>query len=88
MGFKTLTIKEAVYNELIGAKSKHESFSEFLHKLVKEKRKKPDISRFYGAAKDVPKGDFDKVLKAMKDIRSRADKDFEKRMKRLFHESS
>ncbi|GEM_PF-1904310 len=87
MGFKTLTIKEDVYNELIVAKGKDESFSEFFHKLVDEKRKKPDISRFYGAWSDMSESEFEKVTKRMKAFRKSADDNFKERVKRLFDES-
>ena len=49
MAFKTITIKEDVYNELAGVKSNDESFSELLHRL--SKNTKPSLRRFYGAWK-------------------------------------
>lgn len=37
MGFKTVTIKESVYNKLLQMKKKDESFSDFLDRLVNTK---------------------------------------------------
>lgn len=80
MGFKTITIKENVYEKLMKAKGKDESFSDFLGKVVEEK--KPDLMKFAGAWKDMPDEEFDRVKKAMKEFRESFDKDWEQRSKR------
>lgn len=67
MAFKTLTIKKEVYDKLIKAKPKNESFSQFLGKLVEAKR--TDIMRFAGAWKDMPEEEFSRIQTAMKAFR-------------------
>lgn len=81
MGFKTITIKENVYKELMKVKG-NESFSEFFEKVTKERKKKPDLMRFYGAWK-MSKKEADRVEKAMKKYRRSFDKSFHERVKRL-----
>ena len=82
MGFKTLTIKEDVYNELINVKGKNESFSEFFAKIVKKMRGSPDLKSYYGAWKNMPKKDFENVELGIKRIRVSADKNFRERVKK------
>ena len=84
MGFKTITIKESVYNELLRAKGKEESFSNFLGELVETKKKKVDIMRFAGAWNGMSNKEFEKVKNSMKELRESADTNFKERMKRLY----
>ena len=81
MPFKTITIKEDVYKELMKAKGS-ESFSEFFDKVVKDKKKKPDLMKFYGAWSNMSDKDFAKVSKAMKRYRQSFNKSWEERKKR------
>ena len=83
MGFKTITIKEDVYKELLEEKGKEESFSEFFDKLMKEKKKKPDIMKFAGAWNKMSDKEFEKINKSIKELRESADKNFKERIKRL-----
>lgn len=84
MRFKTLTIKKNVYEKLIIAKPKEESFSKFLDRIVEVKPKKVDIMKFAGAWKDMPDEEFERIKKAIKELRESADKNFEERMKGAF----
>lgn len=81
MRFKTLTIKEAVYNELLKTKGSEESFSNFLGRLVRKSR--PDFTKFYGAW-NVSEKEWDKIEKLLKRRRKEADKNYRERIKRLF----
>ncbi len=83
MGFKTITIKEDVYRELLRAKGNDESFSDFLDELVKEKKKKPDISKYYGAWKMGEK-EWKRVESAIKKNRELADRNYKEKLDRLF----
>ena len=47
MGFKTITIKDGVYERLASIKGEGESFSDLLGRLASQSR--PDLKRFYGA---------------------------------------
>jgi len=49
MGFKTITIKDELYRDLLKLKRKDESFSELFERLAK--REKPDLMMFAGAWK-------------------------------------
>ena len=80
MGFKTITIKEDVYEKLMKAKGKDESFSEFFGKIVE--KKKPDLMKFAGAWKDMPDEEFKRIKKSMKEFRESFDKGWEERSKR------
>ena len=46
---KTITIKNSVYNELIGFKKENESFSELLDRLVKSQSKKEMLLTLRGS---------------------------------------
>ena len=81
MGFKTLTIKEEVYEKLLKAKGKEESFSDFFEKTIS--REKPDLMRFYGAWK-MSKKEAESVKKTIKEYREAADKRFHERVKKAF----
>lgn len=83
MGFKTITIKDSVYKELIGAKEKKESFSDFLAKLVREKKKHPDLRRFYGAWK-MSDAEWKTIEKTIKNGRKLADDNRRKRLEKMF----
>ena len=63
MAFKTITIKEEVYDELRNIKNKNESFSDLLGRLAKEK--KPTLIKYYGAWKGT-KNELDNVEKTLK----------------------
>lgn len=52
MGSKTIMVTEEAYNRLKAAKREDESFSEVLKRLLSER--KPKLSDFAGAWKDVP----------------------------------
>ena len=80
MAFKTITIKESVYRELLKAKGE-ESFSEFFEKLVKGR--KPDLKKFYGAWK-MSSAEWKRVKGMLRKRRSLDDKDYRKRLERLF----
>ena len=82
MAFKTITIKERVYKELEKAKEKGESFSDFFERMIKEKKKSPDIMKFAGAWKDMPDEEFERIKKSMKEFRESANKSWEERLKR------
>lgn len=83
MSFKTITIKEAVYKELLLAKGKEESFSELLGKLVKEKKKKSDLSKFYGAWK-ISDTEWKKIEATLIKRKKGADKNYRGRLERIF----
>lgn len=80
MGFKTITIKESVYKDLLKVKKRGESFSELFERLAKPK--KTDLTRFYGAWKMSNK-EAERITKAIRDYRKSFDKSFEIRMKRM-----
>jgi predicted CopG family antitoxin len=81
MAFKTITIKEEVYEKLLKAKGKDMSFSEFLEKSVESR--KPDLMKFYGAW-DMGNNEWKRIERILKERRRSADKNFEERVKRLF----
>ncbi|MBI2971181.1 MAG: antitoxin VapB family protein [Candidatus Aenigmarchaeota archaeon] len=83
MGFKTITIKESVYRELSGLKGKSESFSEFFEKLVKEKKGKPDLRKFYGSWK-MGTGEWRRIGKIVKKRRTAAGKRYKEKLQGLF----
>lgn len=83
MGFKTITIKEDVYKELINAKGKGESFSDFFEKVVRGAKKRPDLRRFYGAWK-MDGGEWEIIENRLKETRKLADKNYKERIRRLF----
>ncbi len=82
MGFKTITIKENVYKELMKAKGS-ESFSEFFEKVTKERKKRPDLMKFYGAWK-MSDGEWKRIEKTIKKRRALADKNYRERLEKLF----
>jgi predicted CopG family antitoxin len=82
MKFKTLTIKEEVYRELLRIKRKDESFSELFMRMVK--KEKPDFKKFYGSWSDLTNKEIKKISEAIRTLRTSADKNFKKRMERLF----
>ncbi|MBS7626983.1 antitoxin [Candidatus Bathyarchaeota archaeon] len=82
MGFKTLTIKEEVYNELLKIKRDNESFSELFERMVK--REKSDILKFAGAWSWMSDSELEKIVTGIRRLRESADKSFEERMKRIF----
>ena len=84
MKFKTLTIKEAVYKDLLKTKGEKESFSDLFGRLIKETRSKPNLMKFAGAWANLSEKEFEKIKKAIKELRESADKNFEERMKRLY----
>lgn len=77
MGFKTITIKDSVYRELLKAKG-DESFSEFFEKMVKGR--KPDLRKFYGAWK-MSGREWKRIEGAIK--KRRDDRDYRKKLQRL-----
>ena len=82
MRFKTLTIKEAVYRELLKAKGEKESFSELFDRMVKETKGKPNLMKFAGAWKMTD--DEHKTVKAsVKAYRKSFNKSFRERLERL-----
>lgn len=81
MGFKTLTIKEEVYEKLMKAKGKEESFSDFLERTVS--KEKPDLMKFYGAWK-MSKEEAEKVKKTIREYREVTNKRFHERVKKVF----
>lgn len=81
MGFKTITIKDEVYRDLLKLKRKDESFSELFERLTK--REKPDLMRFAGAWK-MSDDEWKRIEKTLKERRRSADESFEERVKRLF----
>jgi predicted CopG family antitoxin len=63
---KTITIKKAVYDELIGFKKDNESFSELLDRLVKSQSKKEMLLTLRGSMEFENKDEF---LAGIKDKR-------------------
>jgi predicted CopG family antitoxin len=63
---KTITIKKAVYDELIGFKKENESFSELLDRLVKSQSKKEMLLTLRGSMEFENKDEF---LAGIKDKR-------------------
>ena len=55
---KTITIKKAVYDELIGFKKENESFSELLDRLVKSQSKKEMLLTLRGSMEFENKDEF------------------------------
>ena len=55
---KTITIKKAVYDELIGFKKENESFSELLDRLVKSQSKKEMLLTLRGCMEFENKDEF------------------------------
>jgi predicted CopG family antitoxin len=82
MKFKTVTIKEEVYKELLRIKRRDESFSEFFKRIGKKER--PDFKKFYGAWSNLSNEEFERIALAIKELRISADKSYEERIKRLF----
>ena len=78
MGFKTITIKESVYDKIVTAKRKGESFSDFFDRIV---RRKPDIWKYYGAWK-LKKGEKEKIMGRIRAGRDRLDMEWKERVKR------
>ena len=87
MSFKTITIKERVYKELEKAKEKGESFSDFFERMIREKKKAPDLRRFYGAWKMNDK-EWKGIESTIKKRKETADKEYRKKLERLFNEGS
>ena len=75
MVFKTITIKESVYKELIKVKKKDESFSDFLEELVISR--KPDLLKYVGAWKNIPVEDIER---SRKEFRNKFNTEFRKRL--------
>ena len=63
---KTITIKKAVYDELIGFKKENESFSELLDRLVKSQSKKEILLTLRGSMEFENRDEF---LAGIKDKR-------------------
>jgi len=63
---KTITIRKAVYDELIMAKKKNESFSELLDRLVKSEDKKQLLESLRGS---ITFSDKKAMLKEIKESR-------------------
>ena len=63
---KTITIKNSVYDELIGFKKENESFSELLDRLVKSQSKKEMLLTLRGSMEFENKDEF---LAGIKDKR-------------------
>ena len=82
MKFKTLTIKESVYRELLKTKGEGESFSNLFERMVKATKTRPDLMRFAGAWK-MSGEDYIKVKSAVKWHRRAFNKSFGERLKRL-----
>ncbi|MBI4214816.1 hypothetical protein HY546_02370 [archaeon] len=80
MGFKTITIKEGVYESLLPLKRAGESFSELLARLAG--RKDSDIMRFAGALKRSKEAN-DGVREFILEYKREATRSFERRIKRL-----
>lgn len=80
MPFKTITIKEEVYEELLKLKKKDESFSDMFKRFAR--REKPSLDEFLGAWK-MPNREWSKIKKELKKERTKMDKDFERRLRRL-----
>ncbi len=78
MSFKTITIKDRVYEELIKIKGEDESFSDLFEKMVR--KEKPDLSRFYGVWK-MNDREWKKIEKAIKERRDSADSNWKERGK-------
>jgi predicted CopG family antitoxin len=55
---KTITIKKAVYDELIGFKKENESFSELLDRLVKSQSKREMLLTLRGSMEFEDKDEF------------------------------
>ena len=83
MPFKTLTIKESAYKEILKLKKKDESFSDFFERIAKEKKKKPDLTRFYGAWK-ISDEEWNRIEETIKKRRNSADKNYRERLEKLF----
>ena len=81
MGFKTITIKDEVYRDLLKLKRKDESFTELFKRLTE--REKLDLTRFAGAWK-MSDDEWKKIERVLKERRRSADRNFEERVKRLF----
>jgi len=82
MGFKTLTIKESVYRDLLKAKKEGESFSKFFDRITKEVKSKPNLMRFAGALK-MSGEEYRKVKSAVKEHRKAFNRSFKERLERL-----
>lgn len=81
MGFKTITIKDDVYRDLLKLKRKDESFSEFFRRLAD--RERPDLMRFAGAWK-MNEGEWKRIDNMLRERRRSTGEDFEDEVKRLF----
>ncbi len=68
MGTKTISIREEVYDLLKSIKRENESFSDVIGKLAK--KKKPDLSEYFGVLKDSKV--MDEVEEDSKKIRASA----------------
>ena len=79
MTFKTLTIKHAVYRDLVKAKQSGESFSDLFERMLREKR--PNLLEFAGAW-TFEKGEREKMHAAVMERRKRADDEWSKRLAR------
>lgn len=77
---KTLTIRDDVYNKLVKAKKKGESFSELFLELMEKKRfTGEDLKEYMGILSG---REYRKMKKETKVIRKRISDDFRKREKR------
>lgn len=81
MRFKTLTIKDAVYRELLKVKNREESFSNLFSRMIKEGKSKPDLMKFAGAWK-ITKGEYKDVKASVADYRKSFNKSFKERLER------
>ena len=84
MPFKTITIKQSVYRDLVNSKMPGESFSELFERVLGDKR--PNLRDFYGAWK-LKKGEEKQIEILLKKERALLDQSFEKRMRRKLYES-
>ena len=82
MRFKTLTIKESVYRELLKTKKEGESFSNFFDRITKEVKSKPNLMRFACALK-MSNGEYRKAKSAIKEHRKAFNRSFKERLERL-----
>ena len=73
MGQKTISLTESVYNKLQKRKPKSESYSEFLDKLLDEKKPKDikELSQFKGSLKESVSDEWDGILEGIYEDRKK-----------------
>jgi len=76
MGQKTISLTESVYNKLQKRKPKTESYSEFLDKLLDEKKPKDikELSQFRGCLKEGSEEEWDNILEGIYEDRKKVSK--------------